>query len=99
VKARADAAYRWSVISRCIAAAAGGYVLVTLLHLATTAVLPAAEHKTLLFTSQTGYLYWTGIIIWSFAARTARRAWLGLILVAIPLASIDAWFLVSRGLL
>jgi hypothetical protein len=84
---------------RFIASAAGGYALITLLHLATTAVLPVAEYKTLLFTSQTGYLYWTGIIIWCFAARTARRAWLGLALLAVPLAAIDAWFVVSRGLL
>jgi len=92
-----DAAYRWSVASRAIAAAAGGYLVVTLLHLATTVVLPGADYKTLLFTSQTGYLYYTGIIIWCFAARTARRAWLGLALVAAPLALIDAWYLIGRS--
>jgi len=92
-----DATYRWSVASRAIAAAAGGYAVVTLLHLATTVVLPGADYKTLLFTSQTGYLYYTGIIIWCFAARTAARAWLGLALVAAPLALVDAWYLIGRS--
>ena len=94
-----DAAYRWSIASRAIAAALGGYVVVTLLHLATTVVMPGADHKVLLFTSQSGYLYYTGIIIWCFAARTARRAWLGLAIVAAPLALVDLWYLNSKGLL
>ena len=92
-----DAAYRWSVASRAIAAAAGGYAVVTLLHLATTVVLPGADYKTLLFTSQTGYLYYTGIIIWCFAVRTATRAWVGLAAVALPLLAIDVWYLLQRG--
>jgi hypothetical protein len=94
----ANAADRWSVLSRCVAAAVGGYALVTLLHLALPALLPWDSYKALLFSSQTGYLYYTGIIIWCFAARTARRAWLGLALVALPLVLIDAWYLTHRGL-
>jgi hypothetical protein len=91
------AAYRWSVFSRCIAAAVGGYIIVTLLHLAMIVVLPWDSYKSLLFSSQTGYLSYTGIIIWCFAARTARRAWLGLALVALPLVLIDAWHLMTRA--
>jgi hypothetical protein len=91
------AAYRWSVFSRCIAAAVGGYIIVTLLHLAMIVVLPWDSYKSLLFSSQTGYLYYTGIIIWCFAARTARRAWLGLALLALPLVLIDAWHLMTRA--
>jgi len=91
------AAYRWSVLSRCIAAAAGGYAIVTLLQLAFTAVLPWDYYKSLLFSSQTGYLYFTGVIIWCFAARTATRAWLGLAIAALPLILIDAWYLLHRS--
>jgi hypothetical protein len=94
-----DAAYRWGVLSRCVAAAAGGYAIVTLLQVALTAVLPWDDYKALLFSAQTGYLYYTGIIVWCFAARTARRAWLGLGVVALPLVLIDGWYLVQRGLL
>jgi hypothetical protein len=94
-----DAAYRWSVLSRSVAAAAGGYAVVTLLHVALPAILPWHDYKALLFSSQTGYLYYTGIIIWCFAARTAGRAWLGLGVVALPLVLIDAWYLIHRGLI
>jgi hypothetical protein len=97
VKAVVDSAYRWSVFSRCVAASAGGYAVISLLHLAMVTVLPWDSYKAMLFSSQTGYLYWTGIIIWCFATRTAKRAWLGLAVVALPLLLIDAWFLMQRG--
>jgi hypothetical protein len=98
VKAVVDTAYRWSVASRCVAAALGGYAVVTLLHVASMAVLPGDYHRSLLFSSQTGYLYYTGIIIWCFATRTAKRAWLGLAVAALPLALLDAWYLLHRSL-
>jgi CDP-diglyceride synthetase len=97
VKTVVDATYRWSVASRFFAAVAGGYALVLMLQVAFVAVLPTEYYKALLFSSQTGYLYWTGIIVWCFATRTARRAWLGLAIVAAPLALIDAWYLMHRG--
>jgi hypothetical protein len=97
VKAVPDAHHRWSVASRFIAASLGGYALVTLSHLAFTVVLPFATHQSMLFASQTGYLTWTAVFVWCFAARTARRAWLGLALIALPLLLIDAWALLQRG--
>lgn len=93
----AQARDRWSVLSRFIAASVGGYALVSLSHLAMTAVLPMAYNEALLFTSQAGYLTWTGIIVWCFAARSARRAWSGLALAALPLLVASAWYLVQRG--
>lgn len=89
--------HRWSVFSRCVAATLGGYALVSLTHVAMVALLPVAQHKAMLFSSQTGYLTWTGVIIWCFAARTARRAWAGLAIVALPLLAVAGWFLVQRS--
>ncbi len=89
--------YRWSVLSRVVAAAAGGYAVVTLTHLALMVVLPVKAYMALLFSMQTGWLYYTGVIIWCFAARTAARAWLGLALVALPLVLIDAAYWLHRG--
>ena len=89
--------YRWSVLSRVVAAAAGGYAVVTLTHLALMVVLPVKGYMALLFSMQTGWLYYTGVIIWCFAARTAARAWLGLALVALPLVLIDAAYWLHRG--
>ena len=99
MRAAVDPAYRWSVLSRVIAAAVGGYAIVTLLQLAATIVLPFDTHHSLLFFSQTGYLYYTGIILWCFATRTAKRAWIGLACLALPLALIDAVHLmIHRGM-
>lgn len=92
-----DAGYRWAVASRFFAAALGGYAIVTLLQVAFMALLPGEYYQSLLFASQTGYLYWTAIIVWCFAARTARRAWLGLALVALPLVLIDINYLLHRS--
>jgi hypothetical protein len=97
VKPVVDAAYRWSIASRFVAGAFGGYVIVSLLHVAFMALLPIDMHEALLFSSQTGYLYWTGILIWCFTTRTAKRAWLGLAIVALPLMLIDAWYLMQRS--
>jgi hypothetical protein len=91
--------HRLNVLSRIVAAAVGGYVLVTMSHLALTVVLPVDYFKALLFSMQTGFISWTLIIIWAFAARTATRAWRGLALVALPLAIIDAWYFISGGVL
>ncbi len=93
-----DVVYRWGVLSRFVAAAAGGYAVVALAQLALMVVLPVADYKALLFSMQTGFLYYTGVITWCFAARTARRAWLGLAVVALPLALIDAWYWFHRSL-
>jgi len=92
-----NTAYRWSVASRFMAAAVGGYAIVTLMQLAAVALVPSEYYKALLITSQTGYLFYTGIIIWCFATRTATRAWVGLGVVALPLLLIGAWYLLTRG--
>jgi len=34
---------------------------------------------------QASFLVYAGAVIWVFAARSARRAWLGLAVVALPL--------------
>ena len=97
MKAVVDTAYRWSVLSRFLAAFAGGYALVSLAQLALTVTSPVEYYKSLLFSMQTSYLLYTGIIIWCFAARTATRAWSGLGLIAAPLALVNAWYWVNGG--
>ena len=98
MSAVATTAYRLSVLSRVIAASIGGYVLVNLMHLALTVVLPVDYYKALLFSMQTGFLWWTCIVIWCFASRTATRAWIGLALFTLPFALIDAWYWYHGGL-
>jgi hypothetical protein len=88
---------RWSVLSRVLAAGVGGYALVTLLHLALPVLLSFPAYQSLLFAMQTGFIVYTLVIIWAFAAKTATRAWVGLLYVALPLLVIDLWYLQQGG--
>lgn len=84
--------YRLSVFSRVIAASIGAYALVNLANMALAFLLPAEQYKDLLFAMQISFIFYTLAIIWVFAARTATKAWLGLLYVAIPLGLIDLYF-------
>jgi len=97
VKDTSIVGHRWRVFSRIIAASIGGYVFVSLSHLALAVILPTDRNKALLFSMETGFITWSLIIIWCFSARTATRAWLGLALAALPLLAIDVWWILARG--
>jgi hypothetical protein len=81
---------RLSVMSRIIAAALGGYVLVNLMNLALSIILPVPQYQGLLFAMMISFIFYTLAIVWVFAVRTATKAWLGLIVAAVPFALIDA---------
>ncbi len=85
-------AYRLSIFSRVLAASVGAYVLINLANLALSILLPFEQYKALLFAMQTSFIYYTLAIIWVFSVRTATKAWLGLIAVAVPLALVDAYY-------
>jgi hypothetical protein len=78
--------YRWGVASRVVAASAGGYLLAasSSVALALASGRPAGEgaHLGIL----PSFLVWTGAVVWAFSARTAARAWLGVIAPALLVA-------------
>lgn len=80
-----------SLISRIIAAILGGYALATLISLAALALpLPPSEA---VFTGMLfSFLVYAGTAIWVFAVRSARRAWAGLVLAALPLLGVTLLF-------
>jgi hypothetical protein len=84
--------YRLSVLSRVLAASIGAYLLVNLANMALAFLLPAEQYQDLLLALQISFVFYTLAIIWVFAVRSATKAWMGLLAVAIPLALIDAWF-------
>ena len=84
--------YRLSVLSRVVAASLGAYAVVNLANMALAFLLPAEQYKDLLFAMQISFLFYTLAIIWVFAVRSATKAWLGLLAVALPLALIDVYF-------
>ena len=83
---------RLSMGSRIVAASIGAYVLVNLTTMALEFLLPWEQYKSLLFAMQISFVFYTLVIIWVFSARTATRAWFGMLGLGVPLLLIDLYF-------
>jgi hypothetical protein len=83
---------RLSMLSRILAASLGAYVLVNVATMALNFLLPVEQYKALLFAMQISFIFYTLIIIWVFAVRSATKAWLGMLAVGLPLLLIDLYF-------
>ncbi|HIE0523632.1 DUF3649 domain-containing protein [Stenotrophomonas sp. SM006] len=82
------------LVSRVIAALFGGYVLAALCSIAALA-LPIDGRQAVFTGMLASFLLYAGAVVWVFAVRSAWRAWIGLIVIALPL-----WLVaqtVSRG--
>jgi len=77
------------LISRIVAALFGGYALAGLSSVAVLA-LPMTRPQAVLTGMMASFAIYAGAVIWVFAVRSALKAWLGLIAVALPLA-LAAW--------
>jgi hypothetical protein len=77
------------LISRILAALFGGYALAALASVAVLA-LPMSKPQAVLTGMLASFAIYTGAVIWVFAVRSALKAWVGLIVVAAPLA-LAAW--------
>lgn len=74
-----------AVFSRIAAALFGGYGIAALVSVAVLA-LPMSKPQAVLTGMLASFLVYAGVVVWSFAARSAARAWLGLLVAAAPLA-------------
>ncbi len=72
------------LVSRIIAALLGGYLLAALCSVAALA-LPIDPQQAVFTGMLVSFLLYAGAVVWVFAVRSARRAWLGLALAAVPL--------------
>lgn len=79
----------WQMGSRIAAAMLGGYALAAVFSLAALA-LPWPRAQAVLAGTQLSFLVYTVAVICVFAARSAGRAWAGLVIAAIPLG-VAAW--------
>lgn len=77
------------LLSRIVAALCGGYALAALTSVAMLA-LPMARTEAVLAGLLLSFLVYAGAVVWVFAVRSARRAWAGLLLAAVPLL-LAAW--------
>ncbi|WP_429597893.1 DUF3649 domain-containing protein [Variovorax sp. PvP013] len=81
------------LVSRIVAAVAGGYALAALASVAVLA-LPVSRPQAVLAGMLMSFAVYAGAVVWVFAVRSARRAWTGLLLAAAPLlaAACSVWF-------
>lgn len=79
-----------AVFARAMAAVFGGYAFTYAFTACLARLLPLERIDALLVASLPMFVVYTLAVLWAFAARDARRAWLGLPL-AIPLALIGFW--------
>jgi hypothetical protein len=77
------------LVSRIAAALFGGYALAALASVAALA-LPLARTEAVFTGMMASFLLYAGAVVWVFAVRSARRAWAGLAVAAIPLLA-AAW--------
>ncbi|MBS0221310.1 MAG: DUF3649 domain-containing protein [Proteobacteria bacterium] len=78
-----------SLLSRIVAAVAGGYGLAALTSVASMA-LPMRRTEAVLTGMLSSFVVYTIVVICVFAARSATRAWTWLVVAAIPLL-LAAW--------
>ncbi|WP_159910704.1 DUF3649 domain-containing protein [Pantoea sp. 18069] len=89
-------AYRLAVASRVLAAAFGGYALASAATVLLALVWPAPQSQALLWASMLSFAIYSVAVIWVFMARTATRAWVGLVLVTAAVSAL-AWLLRTGG--
>jgi hypothetical protein len=81
---------RGPLVSRIAAALFGGYALAGLTSVAALA-LPMGTVEAVLTGMQASFVVYAVAAIWVFAAKSARRAWLGLAVAAVPLLAAACW--------
>jgi uncharacterized membrane protein YgcG len=81
------------ILSRTIAALFGGYAVAALASVCLAVGLPAAPAEAALTGMMASFAVMTAAVMWVFAAATALRAWIGII---IPAALLGGLFLLLR---
>lgn len=89
-------AYRLAVASRVVAAALGGYALASAATVLLALAWPAPQSQALLWASMLSFTIYSVVVIWVFMARSATRAWIGVVATTAVLAAL-AWLLKSGG--
>ncbi|KAF1048252.1 DUF3649 domain-containing protein [Xylophilus sp.] len=85
-----DARYRLAVASRALAAIAGGYAIAALATAALALWLPLARAEAVVAATLLSFAVYACAVVWVFAARSAWRAWGGL-LAASAVLGLAAW--------
>ena len=79
---------RWHVASRVLAAIAGGYAVSNVAAVGLAHALPLPRADAVMAGVLSTYLVYGAAVVWCFGARTARQAWLGLLVTIVTLATL-----------
>lgn len=83
-----------SIVSRILAAVLGGYALATSSGAALAGLLPASRADAVLGAMLSAFAIHAAAVLWAFAARSATRAWFGLLAPTAIFAAL--WFVTGR---
>ncbi|MBA1202535.1 DUF3649 domain-containing protein [Pseudomonas capeferrum] len=81
--------YRLAVTSRSLAALLGGYLLASLGSICISLLAPMQKVDAVLSGMMLSFVFYLLAFIWCFACRSARRAWIGVLLPSLVLGMID----------
>lgn len=82
--------------ARIVAAMFGGYALAALTSIAALA-LPMSDSEAVFTGMLLSFLIYAGAVVWVFAVRSARRAWIGLVVAALPLLAVVVMIKMGAG--
>lgn len=88
----------FTITSRVIAAIIGGYLLANCLSILLAYLLPLPQADGVLVGIQASFIIYAGAVLWVFAAKTAWKAWLGLLVPGL-VSAVLLYFLIPDGLL
>jgi hypothetical protein len=69
-----------AIFSRVLAALFGGYLLANMMAIALSYLLPGSRADAVMVAVFASFIIYAGAVVWVFSARTARVAWLGLLI-------------------
>ncbi len=68
-----------NIVTRIITALVGGYVLANLGAIAFSLLLPGSKAGAVLAGMQLSFIFYAGVVIWTFSVNAVRQAWVGVL--------------------
>lgn len=81
----------FSITSRILAAALGGYGLASLAAMALAVILPMARDQAVIIGIMLSLLLYSAAAIWAFCARSSWLAWAGILLPGLLFGALYLW--------
>lgn len=83
-----DNRYRWQIALRVAVAIIGGYALANIAAILLSYLLPMPKSDAVMTGILMSFAIYTGAIIWVFAVRSVKKAWLGLVAPSLVLGAL-----------